>query len=162
MNDGRRPPAKQGEARDYFYANLYSITDDCKLWPYGRMRRGYGVITIDRHQYPVHQLACQAWNGPKPPGMQAAHGPCNRPSCFNGAHLSWKTPKENMADQVRDGTAMLGAKNHATKLTPEIVMEIRRRYALGGVRQVDLATEFGIKQPALSSLIRRETWWHVP
>jgi predicted DNA binding protein len=76
--------------------------------------------------------------------------------------LTWRTGRQQWEDQVRDGTAMLGDRNHATKLTAEQVQEIRTRYAAGGERQVDLAAEFGIKQPALSALLRRATWAHVP
>jgi hypothetical protein len=150
-----------GNRAEFFYNTVYVEQDGCKLWPFGKVSRGYGAVEINGQQFGVHHLACLAWHGPRPAGKTAAHGPCHDRLCYNGAHLSWRTGNEQWLDQVRDGTAMLGAKNHATKLTIDEVREIRMRYAAGGERQVDLAAEFGIKQPALSALLRRATWAHV-
>jgi hypothetical protein len=54
-----------------------------------------------------------------------------------------------------------GEGHRSAKLTEEQVLEIRRRYAKGGVRQVDLAAEFGIDQTHVSDIVRRNVWRHV-
>ena len=41
-------------------------------------------------------------------------------------------------------------------LTAEDVREIRRLYALGSVRQVDLADEYGVTQPTISRIVNRK------
>lgn len=49
--------------------------------------------------------------------------------------------------------------SHAhSKLTTEIVVEIRRRYAEGKVSQHELADEYGIRQSTVSDIIRRRKW----
>ena len=159
MTKGTRHAAP-GEARDLFYSQLYVVQDACKIWPFGRSGR-YGVLTIDGRQYGVHRLACMAWHGPPPPDMETAHGPCNRTLCFNGGHVSWKLPTENMKDQFRDGTAPVGQLNPAAVLNDATVLEIRRRYATGSVRQQDLAVEFDLDQASISDVIRGHTWAHL-
>lgn len=154
--------ASPGERADYFFRTVYTEQAECKLWPFAKVPGGYGVIQLRGHQHGVHRLACMIWNGPpKPDRPQAAHGECHDRACYNGLHLAWSDGPGQWMDQVRDGTAMLGAKNHATKLTPVMVREIRERYAEGGVGQWDLALEYGIRQPAVSALLRRVTWKHV-
>jgi len=41
-------------------------------------------------------------------------------------------------------------------------MEIRRRYAAGGVRQQVLADEYGVSQPDIGYIIRGDIWTHLP
>ena len=41
-------------------------------------------------------------------------------------------------------------------LTAEDVRQIRRLYAVGGIRQVDLAEEFGVTQPTVSKIVNRK------
>lgn len=156
--------ARPGEAVAWFYERLYVIQDACELWPFG-ISNGYGVFTVARQQYRVHRVACQAWNGPPPAGVDAAHGKerrCLSTTCFNGAHLSWKLPPENIADRKRDDTNMPGERNPAAILTDADVIEIRRRYREDHTRQQDLADEYGLQQCSVSDLLRGHTWQHLP
>lgn len=144
-----RPPA----ARDYFAAHLWDDTEDCILWPFSTSR-GYGQMWRDGVYSRVHISACEAHHGPRPEGMQAAHGPCHNPLCFNGRHLSWRTPAENCADdRTRDGVG---------KLTAEQVTTIRARHASGGISQSTLAREYRVSRQTLSRVIARSIWKHVP
>lgn len=43
-------------------------------------------------------------------------------------------------------------------LTPEQVVEIRRRYATGAVTQRQLAAEYGISEPTVSVVVNRKRW----
>lgn len=53
-----------------------------------------------------------------------------------------------------------GSAHRNAKLTEEKVREIRRR-AAAGERVMDLAAEFKISAPAVSSIVNRRTWRHV-
>jgi hypothetical protein len=55
-----------------------------------------------------------------------------------------------------------GEANAAAKLTTAKVIDIRARYAAGGITQKQLALQFGVKQCVISTIIRRQTWAHVP
>lgn len=149
-------------ARAHFEANLMLDTDDCKTWPYATNSAGYGSIGIDGKTLAVHVLACIAWNGPKPEGKEAAHGPCHNPLCWNGRHLSWKTRLENQHDKFRDGTDNKGVKHPRARLTEADVLEIRA-LAAAGVSQRDIALKFGIphRSGQVSSIVHRRYWAHI-
>jgi Mor family transcriptional regulator len=53
-----------------------------------------------------------------------------------------------------------GEKHHASKLTAEIVVNIRVRYA-AGERQTALAREYNVSQPSVRAIILGKTWTHA-
>lgn len=149
---------RPGVARKYFYDNLYTDTDDCKLWPFSTTNYGYGVLVIQQQRFGTHVLACQAFNGPKPSAdAEALHGECNRPACFNGRHLHWGTHLENMQDQWRDGTRSRGASRKSAKLTEVTVREIRARWATGEPL-AQIAADYGITKSTVSNIGLRQRW----
>lgn len=88
---------------------------------------------------------------------------CDNPPCCNPNHLRPGSVAENNADARAHGLVQpaKGQAHGRTTLSDHQVLEIRERYATGGVRQMDLAKAFGISQPSVSSIIRRETWTHI-
>jgi NUMOD4 motif len=108
----------------------------------------------------IAHLVLEAFAGPRPPGQEACHGP--RGSQDDSlANLSWGTREENQADRVRDGTSNRGERQWQAKLTTEIVLECRRRYA-AGERLGSLAAEFGITQSAMSQTVSGARWSWLP
>lgn len=107
---------------------------------------------------------------------------CDTPPCCNPAHLFIGTPSDNVHDMIAKGrrrfgkidserrrantraawkrsTRMpFGERHYAARLTADQVAAIRDRYALGGVRQVDLAKEYGVSQTHISSIVIGTTW----
>jgi transposase-like protein len=72
---------------------------------------GYRYARLSRNQRAyVHHLVLAALLRPRPAGYQAAHGDGNKLN-NTAANLRWATPKENNADKLRHGTALLGTKN---------------------------------------------------
>jgi DNA-binding MarR family transcriptional regulator len=55
-----------------------------------------------------------------------------------------------------------GEKAPWSKLTEAQVTEIRQRYAAGGISQSALAREYGLNQPTVGEIVRREIWKHIP
>lgn len=156
---GIRP--QRGSVVQFFYDNLYIEVPDCKVWPYGTAGQNhYGVVFFGGKPFYVHQLACQAWNGPRPPGVQASHGPCHNTRCWNGAHLTWETPPDNNRNKLRDGTATVGERNAMARLTTAAVLEIRRLCA-EGVQRDGIAAQFGVHRMTIDSVAARRTWAHV-
>ena len=51
-----------------------------------------------------------------------------------------------------------GSAHPDAKLTDEQVINMRTRYAAGGIRQVDLASEFLVSQTTVSKILRRAGW----
>lgn len=53
-----------------------------------------------------------------------------------------------------------GEQNHAAVLLEANVREIRR-LASGGIKQKDIAVQFGISESVVSRIVRRKMWSHV-
>jgi len=70
--------------------------------------------------------------------------------------------RTNMLDAYRKKRKVQPKSGHVNaKLTPAQVLEIRRVYDAGGVRQVDLAKQYGVSQRVISLVVRRETYGDV-
>lgn len=145
-----------GRAQQHFAAHVMEPSEGCRDWPYA-LRDGYGTVVYDGRSWQVHVLTCIVWHGSRPPGMEAAHS-CGRSICWAGEHLRWDTHRSNLADRIAHGTIRRGEKNNKAKLTEAQVLEIRARYAVGGITQRELATEYGVSRPAVGYVIRRHTW----
>jgi hypothetical protein len=117
---------------------------------------------------------------------------CDNPPCINPAHLKQGTHADNVADRDKKNRIACGDENGArlypervsagaqkwrrekpeegargervntAKLTENDVILIRQRYGAGGIRQQDLADEYGVTQVQISSIVRGESWAHVP
>ncbi len=53
-----------------------------------------------------------------------------------------------------------GARNNKSKVTDDMVREIRVAYSRGET-QMNLAAEYGIDQTSISRIVRRDSWTHV-
>jgi hypothetical protein len=65
-------------------------------------------------------------------------------------------PTKNVIVTVR------GPTRPTTKLTPQQVIEIRRRYAEGGISMSQLAEEYGVVATNINLIIQRKTWKDLP
>ena len=134
---------------------------------------GYGQVrTPNRGMQQVHNIALRSvW--PKPPGkmcsvkgvwtreLQAAHGPCNNPECYNPWHLSWKTPAENQADRLRDGTDSRGEKHGQAKLTDEQVLEIYDLAWHSERTLKSIGAQFGVWYSTVWKIKHGSRWAHI-
>lgn len=132
--------------------------NECWEWTRG-CSKGYGNLSVGNGKYrPAHIVAWEiANNTALPKGMVIRHT-CDNPPCCNPAHLLIGTPADNMADKVARGRQPRGESMATSKLTQQQVAEIRKRYAAGGIRQKDIAAEYGITQSNVSFLVRNITW----
>jgi hypothetical protein len=154
-------PTFAGAPLAHFQQFLYTITDECKIWPFACDSDGYGKLWINGVFEKANVLACLAFNGPKPdPSMYAAHGPCHTTSCWNGAHQSWKTPRENAQDKRRDGTHRTGVLVPTSKLTESEVLEILKRHKSGELQKY-LAIEYKVSNSTISDIVNHKVWKHL-
>ena len=115
----------------------------------------------------AHRYAWEQYFGEIPEGLFVCHH-CDNPFCCNPYHLFIGTGSDNQLDSVRKGrdakyniVPQLGEKHHSAKLTEEQVIELRERYATGGVTQFQLADEYGIAQQNISKAILRKSWKNI-
>lgn len=98
----------------------------------------------------VHSLVLLAFVGPRPNGMEACHEDDN-PGNNRLANLRWDTRRGNLLDRYRQSGKVL------TRLQ---VVEIKSKIA-AGIRQKDIAAEYGVTQVLVSRIKRGLCWSHV-
>ncbi len=149
-----------GELLEYFYEAIKLETDDCIIWPYSK-QSGYGIVRYKGKEVRVHRLALTIAKGEPPedkPNALHAPGICHNRACFNPRHLRWGSHKDNNADTILDGTEVRGEKHGRAKLTEAQVLEIREDSRL----QREIAEEYGISGPTVSSIKTRKSWsWFI-
>lgn len=104
----------------------------------------------------VHRVICKAFHGECPNEMECRHldGNTHNNTSMN---LAWGTHSENQMDKHRHGTMNCGVDHFRAKLTPEKVKTIREMLS-AGVREIDVAAEFGVSQSAIKHVRHRRCW----
>ena len=136
--------------------------DACWPWTGSTGYDGYGrswYRPTQRHRN-AHVIAYVLTWGEPIPGMVVCHG-CDNRSCCNPNHLWSATDAANAADMVRKNRQARGARNARTKLTPEQVTGIRRRYEEGDVSMHALAKEHGVDTATVRDLLTRRSWSYL-
>jgi hypothetical protein len=87
---------------------------------------------------------------------------CDNPQCCNPDHLFKGSHTDNMRDmsQKKRNNHPVGQAVNTSKLSPEQVIEIRKRLS-NGEKQIPLAEEFGITQSSIWSIKHRKSWKHL-
>lgn len=124
-------------------------------------RRGYPRLTFGSQGFnsTVHRLVLEAFVGPRPEGMEAAH--------LNGIrtdarleNLRWVTAKENASHKLIHGTGTRGERVNTAKLTEGDVRLIRRLFDLG-VRRSTLGRVYRLSKHAIYQVTAGRSWKHV-
>ncbi len=135
--------------------------EECWEWLASKYPGGYGAFGVrGTGSRPAHRVAWMLVNGDIDNGLEVCHR-CDTPACVNPAHLFLGTHQDNMTDMVTKGrsrSGMYGEAHTSAKLTEQGVVDIRRRYAAGGVSQQFLADEYGVSQAVISHVVLRRTW----
>ena len=161
--------AYDAKTRERFWSNVDKdgpiVRPDlgpCWIWTMGKNNRGYGTIGAAGKSVGAHVFSFEIHK--EPAGGRYVLHKCDVRNCVNPDHLFLGTHLDNMADMRAKGRGAIGDKNgsrsrpeslprgethRAAKLSNAQVEEIRTRYAAGGVRQVDLAREFGVSPTAV-------------
>jgi hypothetical protein len=100
----------------------------------------------------VHRLVLEAFVGPAPAGCIACHFDGD-PANNRQSNLRWDTPAANYDDARRHGTALIGERNPATKLSPEGRAALHRMKAEGATQRA-IAQAVGLSQQHVSAILR--------
>lgn len=161
-----------GHLRTRLLVNVRYV-GECWEWTRSTDSHGYGKIKIEGRSRGVHRAVYENIYGPLPKGQVVRHS-CDNPPCFNPAHLLPGTQADNVADMLERGRQRkslrtpqpkkgqaLGSRHGQSKLTEEIVWEIRDAYSRGEVTQRDLAEKYGVTQSTISRALDRLLWTHI-
>lgn len=99
-------------------------------------------------------------------GLNVLHT-CDNFMCVNIRHLYLGDQRRNSLDafeRQRRTTVQYvhGERCHTSRMTATDVVDVRRRYAAGGISQQALADQYGVSQVNISQIVRRRSWQHVP
>ena len=121
---------------------------------------GYPSVCLSKNgevvRRQVHHLVLEAFKGPRPTGMEAAHGD-GSPANAALSNLRWDTPAGNNADKVKHGTAIRGERHSMAKLTNADVLAIRSDQRTQRV----IARDFCINQAHVSLIKSGRAWAHL-
>lgn len=134
----------------------------CWNWKGGVNSSGYGSFKGNQ----AHRFAYESKIGRIDEGLCVLHK-CDNRRCCNPDHLFLGTYSDNFRDAFSKGRtfyqkhpeAYPRGENHANAvLTWPIVRAIRKKYATGKYRQIDLARMYNTTQAAVSQLTRNVAW----
>ena len=140
------------------------VTDpeQCWEWQSYLTPKGYGVIKTDnRKSQLAHRVAWQFTYGPIENDLCCLHR-CNNARCVNPGHLFLGTREDNNLDRKRKGrgrgSCQKGEHNHHSRLTWQVVEQIRELYRQDRASQSQLGRMFGVTQATVSRIVRYKGW----
>jgi hypothetical protein len=156
----------------YLKASIKNAGDACIVWKRGKSG-SYGSVYVNGKDRRAHAVALELTT-PRPDGkvcsirgnrvpgdkLEAAHGPCHNPLCYNPKHLSWKTRAENADDMKRDGTHQAG-ESHSTSTIPQWEVDAMRaewkgpqnRWSKTGPTLRELADKYGCSHAQVHDIL---------
>lgn len=140
---------------DRFWSKVQrESAQECWPWRGARTRHGYGMLALgQRGANPVyaHRLSWELASGPIDGKRHVLHA-CDRPWCVNPAHLFLGSHLDNMRDAATKGRLSV-PRPRRQKVSDEQLEQIRA-LARAGVRQADLARNFGVSETFISLFLK--------
>jgi len=65
-------------------------------------------------------------------------------------------------NESHEATRLRGEAHGSAKLTTEQVIEIRKRYSVGGISLEQLGGNYGVSTSLISLIVNRKLWAHLP
>jgi hypothetical protein len=130
----------------------------CHLWTAFTNQDGYGTFWYLGRHVKAHRYAAGMVDWPA--DILTRHL-CNVRACVNPEHLTFGSHADNMRDMVEAERQAKGTHSGTAKLTEEQVLEIRRRYAAGGVTQRSLGRDYGVDYSLIYKIVRRKRWAYL-
>lgn len=145
------------------FESKFTRGDGCWLWIASLDVAGYGKFWDGQKLVRASRFSYSAYVGPIPAGLCVLHR-CDAPQCVNPSHLFIGTLSDNTQDMLSKNRHNIprGEQAGKAKLTESNVLEIRRRYAAGGVTTRALALEFGVAASVIHGAIKGKYWAHLP
>ena len=140
------------ELADYVLENSTQYANGCIICSLPRMPNGYCTISGPleaREQQYAHRVVCTSRHGPRPSDKHVCTITCGNKNCVNPDHLKWTTYAESC--RYRDA-------RKTEHLTPDDVLEIRRRAATGQESDNQIAQDYPVSGSGIHAIRTRRTW----
>ena len=147
--------------KDRFYKKFVKLVCGCWEWA-DCLREGYGRLWVNQHFVNAHRFSWELYCGEIPEDMCVLHK-CDNRKCVNPDHLFLGTRIDNNKDRDDKNRqiAFKGEDHYNSRLSKLDVLEIRRLYSTGKIKQVILSKMFKVRQAHISGIIRRKAWKHI-
>lgn len=133
----------------------------CWNWVGSYTKKGYGKMSLGNWPHKTHRISYIIHKGPIPHGLVVMHS-CDNRKCWNPAHLSVGTQRDNVHDMIKKGrrNTARGRRNASSKLIEEdvpVVLYLIKR----GCSQRLIGELFGVAHVQIGRIARGEGWSHV-
>ena len=133
--------------------------------------KGYLYVSISDNgcvkKYYIHQLVAKAFLDNPESRTEVNHIDCNTLN-NHVSNLEWSTRSENLKHAWTNGmmsnrvtNPLRGEKSPSAKLSADDVIAIRQHYTNGGTSYRKIASQYGVGNTAIQSIIERKTWRHI-
>ncbi|MCK4625040.1 MAG: HNH endonuclease [Phycisphaerae bacterium] len=143
-----------------FWSKVKFGNGGCWLWTAGVNGDGYGTFDLRTKSIRAHRISWALVNGPIGANLLVCHA-CDHPNCVNPKHLFTGTDADNHKDRNQKGRTARGERTGRAKLTSKQVIDIRKRYASGGITERALAAKYDVTQGNVHCVISRKSWTHI-
>ena len=149
--------ARPGELMRFMERAAKFNGNECLIWPFWTTGPGYPGATVGGKKTRATRWVLELVSGPPPfEGAEAAHK-CNVRLCVNPSHLYWATHQQNMDDQLKHGTRLVGGSCSWAKLTDDDAACIKN-----DDRPLHLiASQYGVSSATVSRIKSGKTWRHI-
>ncbi len=150
-----------------FWAKVDKKDDtECWEWTGSLTRTGYGMVKYNNKNKTSHRISFMIHNNRQIEDKKHILHSCDNGKCCNPHHLREGTHKDNMDDMTERGRRVLpprkkGEAHHNSKLSGDIVREIRKRFREETITHTQLAKDFGVGRATVSDIIKERTWLHI-
>jgi len=156
------------ERLDILKANEYKFwlrvkkgnTYECWVWMRYKDKNGYGDFQFcymnKKYSFKSHRTSYELINGKIPDGLLVCHK-CDNPECVNPNHLFIGTHKDNVDDKFRKGRQAKAETNGKSKLTWDIVIDIRKTFNKK-MTISKLAKKHSVDKTCIGDILTCRTW----
>lgn len=144
-----------------FMAKVFKKNNGCWIWQAGIRKADkkyrYGQFSLNGYPEWAHRASWILHYGLIPKGLLVCHT-CDVSLCVNPDHLFLGTQSDNMQDMLqKERDAVVGEKNHASKLTRETVLLARKWYKEGKMYSA-IAKVLQVNRQTVNDAINLKTW----
>ena len=142
-----------------FLAKVEKKDNGCWEWTSQTTNGGYGKFNMRGKHILAHRYSYELHKGKIPEGLQVCHS-CDNRKCVNPEHLWIGTSSDNMQDAVKKGRFpdQKGCANYASKLTQEMIVEIKILDESKKMTRRDIAKKFNVCAGTISHLLNEKTY----